>query len=70
MPSARQLSANNGDFDDIVASVLRMRPYIQCGRPWTLRTPSVLRAEFTREREKMSSFRNKVNERIRDEDAK
>ena len=30
MPNAKQLRANNGNFDDIVTSVLRMRPHIHC----------------------------------------
>lgn len=70
MPSAQQLIANNGNFDDIVTSVLKMRPHIQCGRPWTLRTPSVIRAEFTREIEKTRKFNTNVTLRIRDEESK
>jgi len=64
------LIANNGNFDDIVQSVLRMRPEMTCSRPQTLATPSVLRAEFTREIEKQRKFVRSVNERIKDEEKK
>jgi len=32
MPTAAMLRANDGKFDDIINSVLRMRPYIEAGR--------------------------------------
>ena len=35
-----------------------------------MQTPSVIRAEFTREREELDKFRQAMNSRIRDEDAK
>ena len=36
MPTAAMLQANNGNFDDIVNSVLRMRPHIEAGRQYTV----------------------------------
>jgi len=59
MPSAAMLQANDGNFDDIVASILRMRPHIESGRQYTIKTPSVIRAEFTGEIEELNNLRAK-----------
>jgi len=36
MPTAAMMSAADGNFDDIVNSVLRMRPDIEAGRQYTV----------------------------------
>jgi len=36
MPSAAMLQAAGGNFDDIVNSVLKMRPEIEAGRQYTI----------------------------------
>jgi len=70
MPSAAMLQAADGNFDDIVNSVLRMRPDIECGRKYTLQTPSIIRAEFTREIEALNELRSKFKANIREEEKK
>ena len=70
MPSAAMLQANDGKFDDIVNAVLRMRPDIETGRQYTIQTPSVIRAEFTREIEALNELRKKFRSNIRHEEAK
>ena len=70
MPSAAMLQAADANFDDIVNSVLRMRPYIETGRHYTLQTPSVIRAEFTREIEQLNELRSKFRANIQSEQTK
>lgn len=70
MPTAAMLQAADGNFDDIVNSVLRMRPHIEAGRSYTVQTPSVIRAEFTREIEYLNALRGKFRENIRGEEEK
>ena len=70
MPTAAMLRATDGNFDDIVNSVLKMRPHIECGRKYTILTPSVIRAEFTREIEKLNELRSKFRANIRGEERK
>lgn len=70
MPPASMLRATDGDFTDIVNSVLQMRPHIEATRQYAIKTPSVIRAEFTREIEKLDQFRGSVNQRMRDENQK
>ena len=70
MPTAAMITAADGNFDDIVNSVLRMRPDIEAGRQYTVQTPSVIRAEFTREIDQLNELRAKFKENIRNEEAK
>lgn len=70
MPTATMLQATDGDFDDIVNMVLRMRPNIEAGRQYTVQTPSVIRAEFTREIEALNELRGKFRANIRQEEVK
>lgn len=70
MPTAAQMRAHNGDFKSIVAGVLRIAPNIEAGRQHVLNTPSVIRAEFTRELEVLDELRKKINSNIRGENAK
>ena len=68
--SAAMLQACDGDFDDIVNQVLRMRPHIEAGRQYTVQTPSVIRAEFTREIDALNELRAKFKANIRNEEDK
>ena len=70
MPTAAMLTAAGGDFDDIVNSVLRMRPDLEAGRQYTLQTPSVIRAEFTREIDALNELRAKFRDNINSEGQK
>ena len=70
MPSAAMLQACDGDFNDIVNSVLKMRPHIEAGRQYTVGTPSVIRAEFTREIDALNELRAKFKNNIRNEEDK
>ncbi len=70
MPTAAMLTAADGKFDDIVNSVLRMRPHIEAGRQYTIQTPSVIRAEFTREIDQLNELRAKFRDNIRGEEQK
>jgi len=70
MPSAAMLQAADGNFDDIVNAVLRMRPEIETGRQYTVQTPSVIRAEFTREIDALNELRSKFRSNIRNEEDK
>lgn len=47
-----------------------MAPEIQAGRQFTINTPSVIRAEFTREIEELDKFRHQINVNIRAENSK
>lgn len=57
MPTAAMLTAADGNFDDIVNMVLKIRPDIEAGRQYTIKTPSVIRAEFTREIDSLKALR-------------
>ena len=70
IPTAAQLKAVEGSPKSIIARVLAIKPNIECGRPAILQTPSVIRAEFTREREKLDKFRSEMNVKIREEGRK
>ena len=70
MPTASQLKGVAGDPSLIVNRILHIKSGIECGRPGLLNVPSVLRAEFTREREKLEEFRSGIRERIAEEDKK
>jgi hypothetical protein len=47
-----------------------LAPEIEAGRSQTINTPSVMRAEFTREIEELDQLRQKMNENIRGENTK
>ena len=47
-----------------------MRKDIEAGRQYTVQTPSVIRAEFTREIEKLNDLRGKFKANIRGEEQK
>jgi hypothetical protein len=53
MPPAKYFRQRLSDHKSIVASVFKCRPEITANRTGILRTPSVIRAEFTKEREEM-----------------
>lgn len=64
------IQATDGNFDDIVNSVLRMRKDIEAGRQYTVQTPSVIRAEFTREIDALNELRSKFRSNIKNEEQK
>jgi len=53
-----------------VTAVLKLRPDIAASRSETIKTPSVIRAEFTREIEELTTLRRRIKERIADENDK
>lgn len=65
MPTATMMRMADGDFKSIVAGVLKISPEIEAGRQYTVNTPSVIRAEFTREIEELDKFRQQINNNIR-----
>lgn len=69
-PTAAQMNASGGDFKSIVAAVLNMAPDIDVSRSHTVNTPSIIRAEFTRELEELEKLRGKMNSNIRDANSK
>lgn len=68
MPAAAMIQAADGNFDDIVNSVLRMRKDIEAGRQYTIQTPSVIRAEFSREIDSLNELRSKFRSNIKEEE--
>lgn len=70
MPTAAMMRMHDGDFKSIVAGVLKVAPEIEAGRQHTINTPSVIRAEFTREIEELDRFRQQINQNIRSENTK
>jgi hypothetical protein len=52
------------DHKAIVAKVLKCRPEITAKRADTLKLPSIMRAEFTREREVLEEFNSKLKKNI------
>jgi hypothetical protein len=69
MPQATPLRQKLISYKDIVATVLQCRPEITAKRKDIIKTPSIIYAEFTREREKLEDFRAalKVNIQIEKE---
>lgn len=63
MPTADMLRNEVSTYKDIVSSVLKMRPYIECKRHEIIKIPSVTLAEFEKELDKSGDFsrRLKVN---------
>ncbi len=70
MPTASMMRMHDGDFKSIVAGVLKIAPEVEAGRQHTINTPSVIRAEFTREIEELDRFRQQINQNIRAENTK
>lgn len=58
------------DHRAIVANVLKVRPEIVAKRADTIKIPSIIRAEFTREREKLDDFRQNLRGNIAQENEK
>ena len=67
MPPAKYFRQEQVDHKKVVASVFKCRPEIKSNRAGIMKTPSVIRAEFTREREKLEEFRQKMRKNIQDE---
>lgn len=70
MPPATTLRNSTIDHKAIVSKVLKCRPEISAKRSEILKLPSVIRAEFTRERERLEDFRHSLKSNIRDENDK
>lgn len=58
------------DHKKIIAKVLKCRPEIEAKRKSIIKTPSIMRAEFTREREQLEEFRGKMQVNIKEENAR
>ena len=70
MPSAPHLRQGMITYKTIVSRVLACRPDIKALRKEQTKIPSVIRAEFTREREKLDDFRKALKENMDDEKEK
>jgi len=70
MPNASELKHHDCDFRPIVSRVLQMSPNITANRKITLENPSVIRAEFTRERDELQEMRVKLQHNIDNMNAK
>lgn len=70
MPSALELRKNFIDHKAIVARVLKCRPEIDAKRKEQTKIQSIVRAEFTREREQLEDFRVKLKSNVSNENAK
>ena len=57
MPPAAPFRSKIVDHRAIVAKVLKCRPEILAKRKATIKMPSIIRAEFAREREKLTEFK-------------
>jgi hypothetical protein len=64
MPPAAPLRHKTIDHKAIVAKVLQCRPEIRAKRKATVGLPSIMRAEFAREREKLGEFRSELRKNI------
>lgn len=64
MPPAMPLRTKMIDHRAIVAKVLKCRSEITAKRKATVQLPSIIRAEFTREREKLGDFRSKLKQNM------
>jgi hypothetical protein len=67
MPPATQLRNEMIDHRAIVAKVLKCRPEITAKRAETLKIPSIIRTEFTREFEKLDEFKQQLRTNISNE---
>ena len=54
----------------IVANVMKCRPEITAKRKDIIKIPSVIRAEFSRERERLDDFRKAIKSNVQEENAK
>ena len=70
MPPAIQLRQGSTDHKSIVAKVLKCRPEITAKRNEVTKIPSIIRAEFTREIEKLDDFRAALKRNIDEENGK
>jgi hypothetical protein len=70
MPPATQLRGGMIDHRAIVSKVLKCRPEINAKRNEITKIPSIMRAEFTREREKLGDFRSALKSNMKDENDK
>ena len=70
MPPAMPLRTKMIDHRAIVAKVLKCRSEITAKRKATVQLPSIIRAEFTREREKLGDFRSKLKQNMASENDK
>lgn len=70
MPTAVQLRNKTVDYKSIVQQVLHVKGDIEAKRKDIIRTPSIRRAEFTREREELDDFRIKLRSNIQSENEK
>ena len=70
MPSAKQIREADGDFEAIVRGILRLGPEITANRKITIQNPSVARAEFPHELEKMTELKAKLRDNIDEANAK
>ena len=69
MPPATQLRNGMIDHKAIVAKVLKCRPEIKAKRSETLKLPSIMRTEFTREREKLDDFKSALKQNMQKENS-
>jgi hypothetical protein len=60
MPTAKEVREADGDFEAIVAGVLKIAPGITANRKITLQNPSVVRAEFQHELDNLAELKQKL----------
>ena len=70
MPTAVQLRRQYVNHKQVVANVLKCRPEINAKRKEVMKIPSIMRSEFTRERERMDDFRAKLKDNMEKENEK
>lgn len=70
MPPASYIKQKDGDFKSIVKMVLKLAPGVSGQRQALLGINSVIRAEFTREREMIEHFRGNVKRNLKTENEK
>lgn len=70
MPPATQLRSGMIDHRAVVSKVLKCRPEILAKRNDIVKIPSIMRAEFTREREKLEEFRSSLKTNMKEENDK
>jgi hypothetical protein len=60
MPTAKEFREADGEFEPIVQGILKIAPQITANRKITLQNPSVVRAEFPHELEKLATLKEKL----------
>jgi len=70
MPPAHEIRIGRLNFENIVQRVMIAREDIRCLRKEQSTIQSVMRAEFTREREKLEEFRGKLKKNVEVEKSK